>query len=289
MVTPTTPLSPVSSSSSNITTTNPFFSSVPPPRSGHSSFAVLSFHKTDTIRLLAFPEVVTSAIESVILASWPPGIDSCGAFEQSYQYKLKGAPFGYFRSQQYVGGIRLVRDVLAFLHSQGWELASSVLCSRRYTAKDTLIFRRAASGNQLPAVEWMSLAPMGTDKLRVVYDADRVTLGGGESDQDYLGVLITEIKKMLEGLDYFQKGDWSHDLFEFQLKGSPWKSRGEASVKMRVMLMRLLETVEGHGWKLYTTIVQRTGTDEDRILDTWYFVRERGRSWKGDTGGDVKS
>ncbi|KAK4106264.1 hypothetical protein N658DRAFT_512141 [Parathielavia hyrcaniae] len=273
MATPTTPLSPVSLSSSNNTntttaTTNPF--------------ATLSFHKTDTIRLLSFPDSVTAALESVVLASWPPGIDSSGAFEQSYQYKLKGSPFGYYRSQQFVGGIRLVRDVLASLRGQGWELASSVMCSRRYTAKDTLVFRRAASGSPLPAVEWMSLAPMGSDKLRVVYDAD------GESDRDTLGMLITAIKKMLEGLNSFQKGDWSHDSFEFQLKGSPWRSRGEASVKMRIMLMRLLETVEGHRWRPYATIVQRTGTDEDRILDTWYFVREKGGSWKADVGGETK-
>jgi hypothetical protein len=223
----------------------------------------------------------------VILACWPPGIESYGAFEQSYQYKLKGAPFGYWRSQQYVGGIRLVRDVLAFLYSHNWELASSMLCSRRYTAKDTLIFRKREAG-ELPAVEWLSLAPLGSDRLRVVYDADGVRLCGGESDQDYLGVLITGLKKMLEGLDYFQKGDWSHDSFEFELKGRPWRSRGEASVKMRIMLMKLLETMEGHGWRLYTTVVQRTGTDEDRILDTWYFVRETGRSWK-DSAAAIKS
>jgi hypothetical protein len=79
---------------------------------------------------------------------------------------------------------------------------------------------------------------------------------------------------VLEELDYYDKGGWSHDSFEFEMKGRPWRSRGEASVKMRIMLMRLLETMEGYGWRLYSNFVQRTGSDEDRILDTWYFVRQ---------------
>jgi hypothetical protein len=118
---------------------------------------------------------------------------------------------------------------------------------------------------------------MGKDKLRVVYDADGVRLHGGvdENQHNYLGVVIAGVKKVLEGLGCFGKGDWSHDSFEFELKGTPWRARGEGSVSVRIMLMRLLELMEGHGWRLYAAFVQRTGSDEDRILDTWYFVRER--------------
>ncbi|KAK4239634.1 hypothetical protein C8A03DRAFT_42785 [Achaetomium macrosporum] len=243
------------------------------PASAPSTCATLSFHKSDTIRLLSFPPDITSGLESIILACWPPGLESHGSFGQSYQYKVRGKPFGYYGTQHHVGGFRLLRDVLAFLYSRGWDLVTSLLCSRRYTAKDTLIFRQVVALR--PAVEWLSLAPMGADKLRVVYDADGVRLFGMDSDHDHLGVLISGIKKVLEGLDYFEKGGWSHDSFEFEMKGRPWRSRGEASVKMRIMLMRVLETMEGHGWRLYSNFVQRTGSDEDRILDTWYFVRER--------------
>ncbi|SPQ22895.1 301e68c2-3acf-4a22-ac30-d27479af670b [Thermothielavioides terrestris] len=238
----------------------------------------------NVIRLLNFPQDLAAALEAVILASWPPGLESQGPFGQSYEYKVKGSPFGHFRSQQHVGSVRLLRDVLAFLYSRRWELVAPVLCSRRYTAKDSLIFRQvAAVGAALPPVEWLSLAPAGTDKLRVVYDAPGVRLCGTESDQDHLGVLILSLKKVLQESDYFDKGDWSHDSFVFDLKGRPWQSRGEASVKMRVMLMRLLETMETHGWRLYTAFVHRTGTDELRMLDTWYFVRERGGTGKSDS------
>ncbi|KAL2181401.1 uncharacterized protein P884DRAFT_253305 [Thermothelomyces heterothallicus CBS 202.75] len=71
---------------------------------------------------------------------------------------------------------------------------------------------------------------MTKDKLSVVYDADGVRLHGEvEEDQsrDYLGFLISGIKKVLNGLGLFEKGNWSHDPFEMQLKGNPWRSRGE--------------------------------------------------------------
>jgi hypothetical protein len=147
---------------------------------------------------------------------------------------------------------------------------------------------------QQQELEWLVLAPLATDKLRVVYDVrrggDDGGGGGGRSldgesenglrqdhDHDYLGVLITAIKEVLEDLGYFAKGGWSNDSFEFSLKGWPWRSRSESGVKLRIMLMRLFEALEGHRWKLYTACVMRSGTDSERCLDTWFFVRELGK------------
>lgn len=248
-----------------------------------STYATLSLHKTDTLRLLNFPATLPAELEPVFLSSWQQGLESQSRLDQSYEFKFKGRPFGYFRSVHHVGGIRLMRDVLAFLHARGWILLTSMLCSRRYTAKDTLVFRRRGgaeegTGTLPPAeTEWLGLAPLGTDRLRVVYDAADAAAGDGkaEKDHDHLGVLITAVKGVLQELGYFEKGEWNHDSFEFALKGHPWQSRGEASVKKRIMLMRLLETMDERGWRLYATIIQRRGNDESRVMDTWYFVRER--------------
>ncbi|KAH6636281.1 hypothetical protein F5144DRAFT_173647 [Chaetomium tenue] len=245
-----------------------------------SSYATVSLHKSDTIRFLNFPASLATVLEPVIVAAWPPGLDSSSppAGGLSFEYKCKDRPFGYFGTQQHVGGIRLMRDVLAVLYRHGWELVTSVLCSKRYTSKDTLFFRsRSRAGGvagTVPAVEWLVLAPMRTDKLRLVYDADGED---SQHDHDHLGLLVAGVKKTLQEMGCFAKGDWSHDSFEFELKGKPWRSRGEAAGNaVRIMMMRLLELIEGHGWRLYGTFVQRTGQDEDRILDTWYFVREKG-------------
>ncbi|KAK4146277.1 uncharacterized protein C8A04DRAFT_9933 [Dichotomopilus funicola] len=295
---PFSPNNPFASSTNpftpSVTTTNPF-SSVSSPTSPYAS---LSFRKTDTIRFLNFPPSVTSSLEAIVLASWPPGLESQGSTTNSdktgatsncsvVEFKCKGRPFGHFNDQQRVGGLRMVRNVMILLRNQGWEPAAALMCSRRYTAKDTLFFRQVglARGEAavVPEVEWAVISPMGMDKLRVVYDAEGVKpydkVGGDEdaegSDRDYLGVLITKIKKTLQELGMFSKGDWSHDSFEFEFKSWVWRARGETSDAVRIMFMRLLELMEDEGWRLYTSFVLYTGTDEKRILDSWYFVREK--------------
>lgn len=274
------------------------------PQPFTTAYATLSFHKKDTISLLNFPDSLHSPFRDLILSSWPPGLESSGPFAQSYQFKLRGSPFGVYRAQHYVGGIRLVRDLLAFLYSRSWVLVAPLLCSRRYTAKDVLIFRQDSS--TLPQVEWLALAPTANDKLRIVYDApglhhcgsipdltlpptspeaQTITPPQSANPQSPLTALLTTLKIALSTppLDYFSSGSWSHDSFEIELKGKPWRSRGEDSVKKRIMLARLLEAMEGGlGWRLYAAVVQRTGTDEWRVLDTWYFVRE-GRPADGES------
>ncbi|GAB1320265.1 hypothetical protein MFIFM68171_10475 [Madurella fahalii] len=247
-----------------------------------TTYATVSFHKRDMIRLINFPEDISLSLQPVIVASWPPGLESSGPSGEAYEFKVKGKPFGQVGGEQAVGGIRLLRNLFAFLHDHAWELVTPLMCSRRYTAKDTLIFRQLSPPPVPPSpMEWLALAPMRSDRLRVIYDAPDVKLFGVDPDHDYLGVLITSIKRTLEGGDWFDKGDWSHDSFEFKLKGRPWLSRGEASNKTRILLLRLLETMEGHGWKLHTAVLQRAGTDDIRITDTWYFVRERKNGRKG--------
>ncbi|KAL2171114.1 hypothetical protein VTG60DRAFT_3805 [Thermothelomyces hinnuleus] len=114
------------------------------------TYATLSFHKSDTIRLLNFPATLTTALEPILHVSWPPGIQSQSqnTAGQSAEFKFRGKPFGNSNTQQNVGALRLMRSILSALHDRGWELVTSVMCSTRVTAKDTLIFRqRPARGS----------------------------------------------------------------------------------------------------------------------------------------------
>jgi hypothetical protein len=237
------------------------------------TYATLSFHKADILRLLNFPSDIVSAVESLILASWPPGIEKQYPSGQAFEFKLRGRPFGTFRAQQFIGGIHVVRVVFALLRRHGWDLTLSTVCSTRYTAKDTLVFHR--SPVPLSEVEWLALAPAGDRRLRVVYDSG---VGGhSQADQDrqnHMVVLNTAIQNTLEELGYFKESSWSHDTREFLLKGKPWKPKPAESVKVRVLLIRLLATMEQCGWRPYTALVQRTGQDDYRMVDTWYFVRD---------------
>jgi len=242
-------------------------------------FACLSFNKSDSIRFLQFPEEICTDIQPVILSSWPPGIQSVGPFGECYQYKLRERPFGTFGAQEAVGGRRLVRDILAFLHDRSWQLVCPLAYTQRVTGKDSLIFRKQPPGKEAEPTEWLAVGISKTDRLRLIYEAENLKKRTGvDSDWDHFGVVIAALRKVLEGMELFQKGDWSYDSFEFKLKGSPWQEHGEKTVRTRLLLLRMVETLDSLGWQSYASVLMRTGTDDYRMADTWYFCRPISRS-----------
>ena len=283
--------------------------SIPSLPVSSSVYASISLNWTDKLRLHQFPAPITRSIADQLRASWPPGIQAEQVYARdSYEYKLKGTPFGAFGAQEEVGSRRLVRDVLAFLYARGWTLVTPLSHSRHARSKDSLIFkqRRQTDGGKgmgpaggdvvpPPAVEWLVVAPTGGDRLRVISDgpvrrdvvAGRSGSGGiggngttaslaKERNHDELGVLVQSIKQVMLGLDYFQSGEWSHDSFEFKLKGYPWSAMGEKTVKVERLLLGIVETLDRFGWRSYATVRQRSDSDDVRKQDTWYFVRDEG-------------
>lgn len=280
----------------------------------HSSFASVSLPWADKIRLLQFPPSIRGGFAEQIRASWPRGIQSEQEYaEHAYDYKLRGNPFGSVGGKESAAGRRLVRDLLSFLHARGWVLVTPVSHSRQAGSKDSLVFRQQRVEGKVggdvvvPArVEWLVLAPSGRDRLRVIPDgptwhevvsassiaggaeelaadygkagsfsSSSAPLSGG-SNHDEFGVLVQSLKQVLAGLDLFQSGEWSHDSFEFKLRGFPWAARDEKTVRVERLLLAVVETLDRFGWRSYATVRQRTDTDEVRKQDTWYFVREEG-------------
>jgi hypothetical protein len=241
-----------------------------------NKFASLSIHQTDRLRFLQFPEDIYVDAEAVITASWPPGVQAAGPYGNSYQYKLKGRPFGAMSDKEGVGCRRLIRDVLAFLRDHSWVLVTPLICNLRPDAKDTLIFRRLAPDAPLPPpVEWLVVALTRSDRLRIIYDVKNPNPLTADNDHDHLGVLVTSLKKVLEGMELLDKGEYNNDSFEFKFKGMPWNAYGEKTVTTRLMLLRLVETLDSFGWQSHAAVLQRTGTKDIRVADTWYFVRPR--------------
>ncbi|KAK4169362.1 hypothetical protein QBC43DRAFT_283818 [Cladorrhinum sp. PSN259] len=244
------------------------------------TYATLSFHKGDTIRLVSFPQPIIVSIESLIKRTHAGGLQSSGPCGPAFDYKLKGRPFGeHYLLEDYINGIRIVRDIMTLLAENNWELVAQPLCSTRHTAKDTLIFRRREQPKQVVEREFLALAPMRHDRLRLVYDVEGIELpcSGYEvtPEHGHIASVIAELRQMLFEMDYFDQAHWSYESFEFTLKGAPWRSSGDESIKKGVLLLRLLESMEAVGWRLYTTFVHKTGTDRENNLDTWYFVREK--------------
>lgn len=249
------------------------------------SYATLSFHKTDTVKLLQFPQDIYLNIQPTILASWPPGIQSYGSFTKtpnSYQFKLKGKPFGWVNDQDSVGGARLVRDLLAFLYHHNWELAMPLSCARRLSAKDMLIFRQPSTprGGPMPPMEWLAVSPSRSDRLYIIGDEqpsfDSATNSAVEHTPGHIVWFTRSFTEMLKEMDLLQKSEIKYNWIEYKFKGRPWLYGSEAAVKARLMLLRMFEMLESFGWTSYASVQHRTGNDDKRMVDTMFFSRPKG-------------
>ncbi|KAK5654094.1 hypothetical protein OQA88_7525 [Cercophora sp. LCS_1] len=245
-------------------------------------FATLSFHKTDCIRLLQFPDDIYTNMQTFIPTSWPPGITSRRRFGErsnSYEFKLKGRPFGWSNDQDAIGGARLVRDLLAFIYHSNWELMMPLGCAVRLSAKDILIFRpRPPGADPRPAMDWLAVAPMGVDKLYFIGDA-QPTFDGARSltdhTPDHVDWLVISVSRLLTEMGLLQSSDTRYNWVEFKFKGRPWSSGGVDGVNTRVVLLRIMEVLDRFGWASCTSVQHRTGNDDRRMLDTMLFMRPK--------------
>ncbi|KAI1854602.1 hypothetical protein JX265_007528 [Neoarthrinium moseri] len=248
--------------------------------SASSKFATLSLSKSDRIRFLAFPEPICRQAEPVLRRAWPPGIKAEGLYAGSYEYQLKGRPWGMMGKSEAIGSRVLLRDILAFLYGRGWVLATAINLSEKIGSKDTLLFRDAAAGRgtdhppALPAVDWLVVQ---------FYHSKTIYLHGVGADGDAAEQqpMLKAFREMLASTGYLDKGGWSHDAYEFVLQGRPWRCHGEKSMKARELLLGIMGVLDGHGWEPYGTIRQRTDSDDWRHCDSWYLIRKTGKGCEG--------
>lgn len=161
---------------------------IEPPSSGESKFAILSIHRTDTIRFTNFPDALTETAGFVIRLCWLKGVMSEGQHGPSYEWRLRGSPFGVGGdSDDSLAQRMLMRDLLALLYANRWVHDTTLTHSHKPGAKDALVFRRrcrpaigAAGGHEggeetdddPPAVDWLVVSFGGADKLRL-FGADQ--------------------------------------------------------------------------------------------------------------------
>ncbi|OIW33377.1 hypothetical protein CONLIGDRAFT_570038, partial [Coniochaeta ligniaria NRRL 30616] len=254
-------------------------------------FATISFNWTDKLRLVQSPPSITRPHRGH--RSAPPGRAASrprSRFYAGHAYRVQAEGHAVSRrgAGEAVAGRRLVSATwLGFLYARGWVLVAPVSHSRHAESKDSLVFRqrRTMVGDVVvpPPVEWLVIAPTGGDRLRVISDGPTLSAASSglapscrERNHDEMGLLVQALKQALTAIDYFQSGEWNHDSFEFKLKGYPWSATGQKTVKVQRLLLAVVETLDRFGWRSYATVRQRSGSDDDRKADTWYFVREEG-------------
>jgi hypothetical protein len=227
-----------------------------------TSFASLSLHQYDRLRMLQFPESDILALKDIIKKHWPRGLQEERKYGGSYEYKLRGYPW----SGQGIDAITsrvLMREILAHLFRRGWILHASTDVSKSDRDTDTLLFRKQPTPP--PESEWVAISFNMADRLRFI-GADNA--------------LLVDVAQLLQSMKLLQAESWkeaSLNAREFKINGYPWRPSGESTMTTRMLLLKLLEVLENKGWSLYASIDQSTASKDNSETDSWYCVREK--SW----------
>lgn len=225
-----------------------------------TSFASISLHRTDRIRLLQFSPGDIAGIRDVIKQNWISGIQEERTYARSHEFKCLGNPWSG-QGDEAIAARILMRSILAYLFSAGWILTTSTDVSKSIFDKDTIIFRKQVVPP--PACEWIAISFNQGDRLRLI---------GAPME------LLANFQALLKGMGLHQEGIWkdkARNAFEFKLHGWPWRPQGEEAMTTRLLLLRMLETLEVSGWSLYATVDQNNGhkNTSSTGTDSWYCVR----------------
>lgn len=228
-----------------------------------TTFASLSLHRSDRIRLLGFPTPEIAGVRHVIQTCYNKGLQAEQVYGGAHEFKLYGNPW-YGQSSDAIPSRIVMRSILAYLFSAGWILHTSTDVSKKTLDKDSLLFRKQQ--NPPPPSDWIAISFNTMDRLRLI---------GADAQ------LISDFKSLLSSMHLLQSDigwkDRASGAWEFKLNGYPWNASGEETMRTRMLLLRMLECLENSGWSLYASIDQNTGSSENSSeTDTWYCVRERG-------------
>ncbi|KAF2121298.1 hypothetical protein BDV96DRAFT_563993 [Lophiotrema nucula] len=239
----------------NYSTENTFASS---STAFQTRFASLSMHMEDRIRLLKFPTPIIDLCRRAIKATWARGIQDEREYGGSHEFKLYGTPWrGY--GEQAIAARRLIKDLLAVLHTQGWVLMLSTDVSKKNYDKDSLLFR-----HQTPApaeCDWCCISFSKSDRIRFI-DAPSEVYNGF-------------IPRMEPGRLQDQ-GQHALGVYELKIYGKPWWAGGIETMMVRGLLLSLLESLEEEGWTVYASIDQKNGGEKYTETDTWHCCRPKG-------------
>ena len=224
-----------------------------------TTFASVSLHMTDRIRLLNFPREEQSHIKTAVESAWERGIQDERMYGSSYELKLRGNPWGtHVRDQSVFESRKLMCSILGGLFDLGWVLKAAVDVSKKEFDKDTLLFRRQQPPP--PRCHWICINFTRGDTIHIL-----------DAPQE-----LADTLKQAYG-ERVQRCRAHEPAFEIKFKGYPWLANGEETVRSREILLILLECLEQHGFSLYTSLDQDSGpggNSHSSESDTWYCNRE---------------
>ncbi|KAF5576684.1 hypothetical protein FPCIR_12474 [Fusarium pseudocircinatum] len=205
-----------------------------------TQFACMTFNMFDRIRLINFTEAEVSAIKEVVAARWSAGLSHV-------------QPSGGNDDSR-----RLMLRILERLFDMGWVLQGAMEITLKSESKDSLIFRK--QDPIPPPCDWICISFDNSDKLKIIDSPPKD---------------LTDAILQIFGRDVRRK-EITSDRFKVHLANMPWNPSGTDTVQTRIILLKLIETLERCGFTIYATIGSK-GEDEEGAQDL--LVCQRVKGW----------
>ncbi|KAF5675882.1 hypothetical protein FCIRC_7255 [Fusarium circinatum] len=222
-----------------------------------TQFACMTFNMFDRIRLINFTEVEVSAIKKVVAARWSPGLSHVQPYGESMEFRLRGRPWLH-RCDGNDDSRRLMLRILEKLFDMGWVLQGAMEITLKSESKDSLIFRK--QDPIPPPCDWICISFDNSDKLKIVDSPPKD---------------LTDAILQTFGRDVRRK-EITSDRVKVHLANTPWNPSGTDTVQTRIILLKLIETLERCGFTIYATIGSK-GEDEEGAQDL--LVCQRVKGW----------
>jgi hypothetical protein len=242
---------------------NKFEYLIPADSRFRTSFACMSLHGVDRVRFLQFPQEIIFGLRSVIQTSWYLGIQALQQYSLSHEFKLNGSPWRGQGSDAIPARI-VMGSILAYLYSVGWILQASTNVTKMEYDKDAFIFRKQETPP--PETDWIAISFNQSNRLRLI---------GANSQLISAFRTMLKVTKLLAGEGWKDK---SRKTWEFKIQGAPWiAASGEEKMVVKLLLLKLVETLEKHGWSLYASVDQNAASmGPSGKTDTWFCTRKKG-------------
>jgi hypothetical protein len=214
------------------------------PPAFQTRFASMSLHTVDDLRFLRFPPQVVDQCRNTVLSVWKRGIQKEGMYGNSQEFKLHGYPW-QAQGKDAMEARRLINALLATLHSLGWVLMLNTDVSKNLSDKDTLLFRYQSPA---PApCDWCSISFTRLDRIRLI-----------DTPPEIVHTLPARL-----GPEWVDKqSEYAPGIQDIKLRGYPWSASGKETMRVRELLLTMLETLEEEGWTVYASIDQSGGANQ---------------------------
>ena len=231
---------------------------LPAYTASQTTFASMTLHKSDSLHIFQLPQKEIDGLRKIIEQCCDKGIQKERVLQSScHEFKLRGNPWNpsAWTGIESIPSRILIREMLAYLFSVGWMLHAR--------NNDFFIFRKQAAAP--PECDWISITIHGHDRLRLI-GASTECRALFRDDLRAQGVLQDESWKEEE-----------NNAWEFKVKGRPWSGWGEEMDMGSPLLLRIVELLETHGWRLYTNATSHIAIQNGMMLisNGWFCAKDR--------------